>query len=112
MSQEVPVKDLELREALSALCTGVGTLSAVGLLVLIQKPHVGEAFPTLTWKWPLTCVFHMVSLQVRGSAIELLTHGTFVLTPYDVPLPVPQPIQDAAKALTAFLAFILSAPLL
>lgn len=112
MSQEVPVKDLELREALSALCTGVGTLFAVGLLVLIQKPHVGEAFPTLTWKWPLTCVFHMVSLQVRGSAIELLTHGTFVLTPYDVPLPVPQPIQDAAKALTAFLAFILSAPLL
>lgn len=35
VSQLVPVKDLELREAFSTLCTGVRTLSGVGLPVLI-----------------------------------------------------------------------------
>lgn len=62
VSQQVPVEDLELSEALSTLCTGVWTLPGVDLLVFIQKPYMCEAFPTLTGKWPLTRVFHLVSL--------------------------------------------------
>lgn len=62
VSQQMPVEDLELCEALSTLCTGVWTLPGVDLLVLIQKPHMREAFPTLTGKWLLTCVFHLMPL--------------------------------------------------
>ncbi len=62
VSQQVPVEDLKLCEALPALFAGVRTLQGVDLPVLIQKPHVGEAFTTLTCKWPLTGVFHLVSL--------------------------------------------------
>ncbi len=112
VSQQVPVKDLELREALPTLCAGVGTLPGVDLPVLIQKPHMREAFPTLAGKWPLTGVFHLVPLEVRRSAVYLLTQGAFVLTPHHVPLPVPQPLQDATEALTTFLALVLTAPFL
>lgn len=112
VSQQVSVKDLELREALSTLCAGVWTLPGVDLPVLIQKPHMREAFPTLTSKWPLTGVFHLVSLEVRSSAVYLLTQGAFVLTLHHMPLPVPQPLQDATEALTTFLALVLTAPFL
>lgn len=64
VSQHVSVENLELCEAFAALCTGVWTLSGVDLSVLIQKPHMCEAFPTLAGKRPLTCMFHLVSLQV------------------------------------------------
>lgn len=73
VSQQVPVKDLELCEALPTLCAGVWTLPGVDLLVLIQKPHMREAFPTLAGKWPLTGVFHLVPLEIRRSAVYLLT---------------------------------------
>lgn len=112
VSQQVSVKDLELSEALSTICAGVRTLPVVDLLVLIQKPHMREAFPTLACEWPLAGVFHLVSLEVRRSAIYLLTQGAFVLTPHHVPLPVPQPLQDATEALAAFLAFVVAVPFL
>lgn len=109
VSQQVPVQDLELREALPTLCAGERTLPGVDLPVLIEKPHVCEVFPTLARKRPLAGVFHLVSLEVRRPAVDLLTQGAFVLTPHHVPLPVPQPLQDATKALATFLAFVLTA---
>lgn len=112
VSQQVPVEDLQLCEALSALCAGVRTLPGVDLLVLIQQPHMREAFPTLAGKRPLTGVFHLVSLEVRRSAVYLLAQGAFVLTPDHVPLPVLQPLQDATEALATFLAFVLTVHIL
>lgn len=108
VSQHVPVKYLKLCETLPAFCTRVRTLPGVDLLVLVPEPHMREAFATLTSKWPLPCVFHLVSLEVRRSAVDLLTQGAFVLTHHHVLLPVPQPLQDATEALVTFLAFVLT----
>lgn len=58
------VQYLQLREALPTFCAGIRTLSGVDLLVLVQKPHVREAFPALAHKWPLTRVFHLMSSEV------------------------------------------------
>lgn len=109
VSQQVSVKDLQLREALPALCAGIRTLPGVDLPVLVQKPHVREAFPALACKRPLTRVFHLVSLEVRRSAVYLLTLGAFVLTLHHMALPVPQPLQDATEALATFLTCVLTA---
>lgn len=109
VSQQMPVEDLELREALSALCAWVRTLPGVNLLVLIQKPHVRETFPTLAGERTLAGVFHLVPLEVRRSAVYLLTHGALVLMPHQVSLPVLQTLQDATEALPTFLAFVLTA---
>lgn len=57
-------------------------------------------------------MFHLVSLEVRRSAVNLVTQGAFVLTPRHMPLPVPQPLKDATEALATFLAFVLTAPFL
>lgn len=112
VSQQVPVEDLTLREALPTLCAGVWTLAGVDLPVLIQKPNVCETFPALTCKWPLTSVFHLVSLEVRRPAVYLLTQGAFVLMPHNMFLPVPKPLQDTNEALATFLAFVLTPPFL
>lgn len=64
VGQQVPVKYLKLREALPTLGTRVRPLPGVDLLVLIQEPHMCEAFAALTGKRPLTGVIHLVSLQI------------------------------------------------
>lgn len=112
VSQQVSVEDLQLCEALPTLCAGIRTLPGVDLPMLVQKPHVREAFPTLASERPLARVFHLVSPEVRRSAVYLLTDGALVLALHHVPLPVPQPLQDAIKALATFLAGVLTAPVL
>lgn len=112
VSQQVSVKDLQLCEALSTLCAGIRTLPGVDLPVLVQKPHVREAFPTLARERPLARVFHLVSPEVRRSAVYLLTQGAFVLMLHNMPLPVSQPFQNATEALATFLAGVLAAPIL
>lgn len=58
------IQYLQLREAFPTFCAGIRTLSGVDLLVLVQKPHMREAFPALACKWALSGVFHLMSSEV------------------------------------------------
>lgn len=112
VDQQVPVQGLQLSEALGALGADVRPPPGVDLPVLVQKPYVREALPTLAGERSRTRVLHLVSLEVRGTAVDPVTQGALVLASHHVALSVSQPVQDAAEALATFLTSVPAALLL
>lgn len=106
VDQQVPVQGLQLGEALGALGADVRPPPGVGLPVLVQKPRVREALPTLAGERPCARVLHLVSLEVRGAAVDLVAQGALVPASHHVALSVSQPLQDAAEALATFLTSV------
>ena len=108
VDQHVSVQYLKLSEALVTLGARVRTLLGVDLFVLVQEPHMREALAALAGERPLSCVFHLVSPQVRRPTVDLVALGALVLALHDVGLPVPQSLQYGPEALPTFLALVLA----